>query len=103
MAVVHRNPLFSVPGVTVLSLLIDILHAAYLGPVQSWEVRVLWLLIDRDVFNAGKDELTLIRLRHEMNIYDWRTRAEQHTRIQMLTSKMLGSRSDPARQPFNGG
>ena len=40
VAVVHRNPLLSVPGVTVLSFLIDILHVAYLGPVQSWEVCV---------------------------------------------------------------
>ena len=62
----HRNPLLSLPGVSITSFLIDVLHCFYLGIVQQWEMKVLWLLFSENVWRTASHTLSLIMFRHEI-------------------------------------
>ena len=43
--ILHETPLFMIPGVTVASWCIDLLHAWHLGPLARYVAMVCWLMI----------------------------------------------------------
>ena len=99
----HRNPLFSIPGVSIRNLMIDMLHCVYLGIAQNYISTVLWMLITSNVWHiqtGTRDELeqlAVIRLWASIEEYyaqrrPLRARPEGTTEIQDLTIGMLGSR-----------
>ena len=101
----RRNPLFSIPGVTILLLCVDILHCIYLGIAQHYVVHVFWTLIESNVYGAGgasNDFIAVLRLK--IDLWNWYRSVKSHgyTEIQELTLSMLGKRSSHARQPFKG-
>ena len=50
----RRLPIFDVSiGITIDSLMIDKLHALYLGPAQTWCFHVLWSLIKANAYTVG--------------------------------------------------
>jgi hypothetical protein len=49
----HRCEVFSIPGVTLLSLAIDILHTLHLGVYKSYCMTAIWACIDKDVWNTN--------------------------------------------------
>ena len=64
--VIHRNPLFDPTlGLSHQSCAVDKLHTVYLGVLQSWLLRVLWLLIDIHAFGiVGTNEVMNGNLNH---------------------------------------
>ena len=49
----HRCPLFSVPGVTLQHLTIDLLQTMHLGAYKAYCMTGIWCLIQNDVWRTG--------------------------------------------------
>jgi hypothetical protein len=100
----HRNPVFGVPGVLpTRSLIVDALHALYLGQMKSFACAYIWFLLTSNVFGVvGTDDeqFTLAVLVIRGKLMDWyKARknlfpSEGITRLSDLTRKMLGSAND---------
>ena len=102
----HRTPFLDAELGTDPStcLIVDTLHALYLGVFQVWCRIAIWFLIESGIFGAlGTHEeqhaSTVLLLRHQlMAWYKARHAAmptENLTRLTDLTVKMLGSRASP--------
>ena len=103
----HRCPIFCAEtGLTpARNLTIDGLHSFYLGVMQRWCARVIWLIILSWMWGGvGTDEekifTSVLRLRHELMTW-YVARHESHpgeklTRVHDFTVKMAGKRSAPA-------
>ena len=80
----HRNPLFSVRGVTHKSITVDILHAVYLGVAQVWILGAFWKIMDDNAFHVvctdrgTRDVLSAARIRIEIMEWYAETRKTQH-------------------------
>ena len=64
----RRNPLFDIVGVSVWTLVVDILHCLFLGVARDYCASVLWWLVQREIFIQGRprDEtlaLTVLQIR----------------------------------------
>ena len=68
----HRCPLFSVTGVTLLSLSLDILHALNLGVYKAFCCSAIWACIESDVWGdaattaSARGELGARRVREQL-------------------------------------
>ena len=101
----HRNPLFSLAtGITPYRCLTtDLLHAFYLGIVKQLACTCFWFLIQSGLWGppGGTEEERLERAREALviRLFQWyRARHQLHpeerlTRVNAITSKMLGSMS----------
>jgi hypothetical protein len=99
----HRNPLLSVPGATMIMLVIDTLHALLLGPAQRYCLKALWAVVEANVYGMDfphqdtRDGSCIGLLRTEL--FDWYAtqRTQFHndvTQLDDLTPDMLGKRSE---------
>ena len=68
----HRNPIFSVPGVSIQSMAIDVLHTLHLGVFKTYCWATLRGLIAADAWSVGtctvdvRDQLSVARCRVEL-------------------------------------
>lgn len=101
----RRNPLFSQEtGVTPAgTMTIDWLHALSLGVFKFWTTRALHALFDANAFRALGGRPAIIAqsvAAIRSGIFDWYTlesrRGREHTRLQDLTSGMVGETKDDA-------
>lgn len=104
----HRCPLFDTPGLHCSLVMDDILHALYMGPVQTFSTYAVWDLVQKNAWRVGGrtveelDQLSILRLKHDLFTWYKRQPRNTYTEVCDLTVSMLGSRSDPSRQPFKG-
>jgi hypothetical protein len=103
----HRNPLFC--PMTLLGpqqLCPDELHTMHLGVFHSYILKVMWLLIERDVWNAARGlaehaatETCVLRLRNDL--YQWyRSQAQANPlrpiyQLQDFGRHSIGSKTKP--------
>ena len=101
----HRNPVFQASlGVTPRrSLVVDTLHALFLGQMKSFVCLLLWTLLDSGIFgNLGTHDEQLmtgiLNLRGQLMAWyrerHQRNPSERLTRLSNLTMKMFGSSQD---------
>jgi hypothetical protein len=96
----HRCPLFSVPGVNMLSVMIDVLHTMHLGVANAYVAHVLWELLLADLYGIGGREDHRIQssvLRLRTSLWDWyrsvpATQREEITKVNEFSVDMLGSK-----------
>lgn len=97
----YRCPLWDASlGLTAdATIALDLLHAYYLGPLQTWSRDVLWLLLSSGSFGGHQTEheklvVGLSVIKHELfkfyREYDQRHPNAPLTRVSNLTPKMLG-------------
>ena len=83
-----------------MSLMVDILHALFLGPAQRYVLKVVWLLFIHNCFECGQgsneelDQLSLLRFNHALQLWYKRPEvaARKFTEVRDLTMKKLGTR-----------
>ena len=96
----HRNPLFGAhTGLGITSLIVDILHALYLGVFNAWCACVIWIIIDSDLLVSAhnideKLDLFVLRLKTLMRQFytTQRDLGVLLTRVGDWSVKMLGTR-----------
>ena len=95
----HRNPMFSIEFVSHELILIDILHAVYLGVAQVWILGAFWKMMDDNAFGvvasdrATRNLLTVARIKVEiMEYYKWKRKTETISEIETLTLSMISPR-----------
>jgi hypothetical protein len=99
----HRCPLFSSTlGITIMSLVIDILHALNLGVYQQYCADMLWAIVRADCFRVGPtkamdERLQLSAMRIRSALFSWYTsQATSHPddhihELQDFTAEMMGT------------
>ena len=105
----HRNPLFEVPGVTMLTLMVDTLHCMFLGVVPKFLQACIWMCIMNNVWGSDavhqqtRDELNIQACRAAL--FDWYKKMRQSnqghalTELGDLTPGMLGTRASQCFTP----
>jgi hypothetical protein len=96
----HRNPLFSIPGVSLESLLVDSLHAVHLGIANVFCMHVLWELLAANLFAVeGPEEvrLSIAMSRLKGELFDYYASLPPHVRkatteVSDFQIGMLGTR-----------
>ncbi len=102
----HRCPVFSIPGVSVVSIALDMLHCLNLGVFKAYCAVALWTCMLADVFRVGRSNahgnyaLSIRRLRTAL--FAWY--AEQRSsrpfetiyEVGNLTQGMLGTPDRPS-------
>ena len=100
----RRNPLFDIVGVSVWTLVVDILHCLFLGVARDYCASVLWWFVQREIFIQGRpreETLALTVLQIRRVLWEWypqetrRRPDETLTRLEDLVPSMLG----PERKP----
>lgn len=102
----RRNPLIMSPelGLTVDTLMVDMLHTMNLGPAQFWCAHVIWRLISVDAYKTGASgdqlhHLSVLQIRHRL--FEWyreqrRLNPERvMTQLADLTVQMIGKAKKP--------
>jgi hypothetical protein len=99
----RRNPIFSVPGVGLLTMQVDILHCLFLGPCLDFIAQGLWLLVDYDSFCTGASTIdsklliTVLRIRGLLWVWykdQKKLKPDKDiTRLEDLTVGMMGTSS----------
>jgi hypothetical protein len=113
----HRNPLFSATtGINLESLTVDTLHCFYLGVLQVYCSRVVWSLVEADVWETrnqghttapGRLQESCTRL--QADLAQWcrkRQRSHPHERLTMvqeITPYILGASKEEQRLGLKGG
>ena len=97
----RRSPLFNERiGLTpTLVLCIDLLHTLFLGPMQRWGHKVVWLLLDSRLWGAvekaaeERHRVSMLGLRVEIRRFfkEERSRRKTFTQTTGLTLKMFGA------------
>lgn len=108
----HRNPLFAQEtGVTLeRSLVVDYLHSQSLGVIKYFLAWLLWKLLDANAWAAqdtaaeARLETSVQRMKGELfKFYERESKSgRNHTRVQDLTSKMVGGSEDQPRLRLHG-
>lgn len=106
----HASPLFWIPGVTVQSYCVDLLHCLVLGPLAKYIALTLRMFIKSGIFSPQQahlldsEDVQRIALQHIkslLRIHYRRKRREsqewqkQRSEIWDLTLKMLGPEDNP--------
>jgi hypothetical protein len=113
----HRNPLFNAAtGITTDLLTVDTLHCLYLGVLQVHCSRVVWSMVEADVWDTRSSGHTTApaRLqesctRLQADLAQWcrkRLRTHPHERVTMvqeITPYILGASADDQKLGLKGG
>ena len=96
----HACPLFRLPGVTLDTWAIDIMHTWHLGPVQQYVSLSLHFCIDSglwaprslNILAADRNEVSLLAIKSELFVFykeiratspDWRRKGTEATRLEL--------------------
>ena len=94
----RRCPLFNIPGLTLGTVHVDLMHTVDLGIGQAYSKHVVWALFGSNAWGfkgtaSEIDQLSLLAMRHELFIwYKAQGDSLTGTPVQDLTLSMFGSR-----------
>jgi len=95
----HRNPILDVEGITLRVIVIDILHAVYLGVAQVWILGAFWIMMDENAFKISATDrgtrnlLSVARIKFDMAQYYNRMRSiKSLSEVETLTLSMISPR-----------
>ena len=94
----HRNPLMEVAGMSLRTIMVDMLHTVHLGVLHRFIWFTAWAMFDQDSFQVGATRsdarVTMSIQRFRGMLFKWyrmpAQRARKITEVQELTEGMFG-------------